>query len=264
MIDRLQQGAALILTLNAPATRNALSDAMVQVLGEALAEAAQIEGLRAVVLRGAGGHFCAGGDFSGFKRLIAEPRPEAGPDPIAVANRRFGALLEQLAACPVPTIAIVEGAALGGGVGLAAACNVVLASDTASFGMPEVTLGLPPAQIAPFVADRIGAGPALRLLLTGRRISAAEAMALGLSDEMLTGDHLDARLQHWLSLLQKAEPQCLRHTLQIVRSIAGRGATLDLAAGLFAQALRSGTAAEGLAAFGAKRPPLWALEVDRP
>ncbi|TDP59574.1 enoyl-CoA hydratase/isomerase family protein [Roseateles toxinivorans] len=264
MIDLMQQGSALILTLNAPVTRNALSDAMVQVLSEALAQAVQIEDLRAVVLRGAGGHFCAGGDFSGFKRLIAVPRPEVGPDPIAVANRRFGALLEQLAACPVPTIAVVEGAAIGGGVGLAAACTVVLASDTAGFGMPEVTLGLPPAQIAPFVANRIGAGPALRLMLTGRRISAAEAMALGLCDEMLTGDHLDARLQHWLKLLQKAEPQCLRHTLQIVRSAAGRGATLDRAAELFALALRSGTAAEGLAAFSAKRSPLWALEADKP
>nr|WP_316640163.1 enoyl-CoA hydratase-related protein [uncultured Roseateles sp.] len=263
MIDLLQQGSALILTLNAPASRNALTDAMVQVLSEALAQAAQIEDLRAVVLRGAGGHFCAGGDFSGFKRLIAEPRPETGPDPIAVANRRFGALLEQLAACPVPTVAVVEGAAIGGGIGLAAACTVVLASDTASFGMPEVTLGLPPAQIAPFVAGRIGAGPALRLMLTGRRISAAEAMALGLCDEMLTGDHLDARLQHWLRLLQKAEPQCLRHTLQIMRSTAGRDATLDQASELFAQALRSGTAAEGLAAFGAKRLPLWALEADK-
>jgi len=264
MIDLLQQGSALILTLNAPATRNALNDAMVQVLGEALAEAARIENLRAVVLRGAGGHFCAGGDFSGFKRLIAEPRPEAGPDPIAIANRRFGALLEQLATSPVPKIAVVEGAAIGGGVGLAAACNVVLASDTASFGMPEVTLGLPPAQISPFVAGRIGTGPALRLMLTGRRINAAEALALSLCDEMLTGDHLDTRLQHWLKLLQKAEPQCLRHTLQIVRSTAGRGVTLDQAAELFAQALRSGTAAEGLAAFGAKRPPLWAREASKP
>ena len=253
------RGAFAFATLDVPATRNALSDAMVTGLGDALALAESQPAVRALVLRGAGGTFCAGGDFSGFRALMAEPLPADGIDPIVGFNRGFGALLERIHASPVATIAVVEGAAMGGGAGLAAACDFVLAESGAKFGMPEVTLGLPPAQIAPFVAARIGHGAALRLLLTGRRVSAAQALACGLADEMHEGAALDERLNALLTELGRAEPAALRATKAILqrRSSESLDATLDFAAHAFTTALRSGHASEGIAAMSAKRPAAW-------
>jgi isohexenylglutaconyl-CoA hydratase len=134
----------------------------------------------------------------------------------------------------------------------------VLAAAGATFAMPEVTLGLPPAQIAPFVAARIGERAALQLMLTGRRIDAAQACAFGLVDEALPADALDARLQAWLADLTRAEPAALRATKAILQRRTAVAETLTFASQAFAAALRSGTAAEGLAAFAAKRPPAWA------
>ena len=258
------RGAFVFATLDAPATRNALNDAMVAGLGDALASAEAQPDTLALVIRGAGGTFCAGGDFSGFRALMAQPVPADGVDPIVGFNRGFGALLERIAASPVATIAVVEGAAMGGGAGLAAACDVVLASAVAQFGMPEVTLGLPPAQIAPFIAARAGHHAALRLLLTGRRVSASQALAFGLVDEVHDGAALGQRLTELLTELGRAEPTALRAT-KVILQRRGReplAATLDHAAGAFAQALRSGTATEGLAALSGKRPAAWVVKPD--
>lgn len=262
---RVETRAAFVFaTLDAPATRNALSDAMVAGLGDALVLAESRPVVRALVIRGAGGTFCAGGDFSGFRALMAAPVSAGGVDPIVGFNRGFGALLERIHASPVATIAVVEGAAMGGGAGLAAACDFVLADGAAQFGMPEVTLGLPPAQIAPFVAARIGHGAALRMLLTGRRLSAAQALDCGLADELHEGAALDQRLTALLTELGRAEPAALRATKAILRrrSTEPLGATLDFAAHAFAAALRSGTASEGIAAMSAKRPAAWVVRPD--
>jgi isohexenylglutaconyl-CoA hydratase len=259
-------GVFVHATLAAPATRNALGDAMVAGLGDAITLAEASPRVRALVIRGEGGTFCAGGDLGRFRELIATPAPRDAPDPIAVFNRGFGALLERLQGCAVATVAVVEGAAMGGGVGLAAACDFVLAADSAQFGMPEVTLGLPPAQIAPFVAQRIGTGAAQRLMLTGRRIAAAQALAIGLVDEALEPAALDARLAALLLELGRAEPAALRATKAILkqRAQAPLADTLDSAALWFAASLRSGTAGEGIAAFSAKRPAAWVAVPSTP
>ena len=256
MIHVETRGAFVHATLDAPATRNALTDAMVTGLVEACRLAESTPAMRALVIRGAGRTFCAGGDFSGFRRAMAAAAPTDGVDPIATSNRRFGAMLEQLRGLTVATIAVVEGAAMGGGCGLAAWCDVVLAASDAKFAMPEVTLGLPPAQIAPFVADRVGERTALRLMLTGRRIDATQALACGLVDEVVA---VDARLADWLAELSRAEPAALRATKTILqrRRAASLADTLDYASLAFATSLRSGTAAEGLAALAAKRLANW-------
>jgi len=262
MIKIETRGAFVHATLAAPATRNALSDAMVAGLGDAVMLAEASPATRALVIRGDGGTFCAGGDFGRFRELIATPPPRDAPDPIVAFNRAFGALLERLHGCAVATVAVVEGAAMGGGVGLAAACDFVLAADSARFATPEVTLGLPPAQIAPFVALRIGTGAAQRLMLTGRRLAAAQAHAVGLVDEVLEPGALDARVAALLGELGRAEPAALRATKAIVKQQRTDGplaATLDSAAQLFAAALRSGTAGEGLAAFAARRAAAWVV-----
>ena len=261
MIRIETRGVFVFATLDAPATRNALSDTMVAGLVDAIAKAEGLADCRALVIRGAGGTFCAGGDFGRFRELMATPAPADGPDPIAGFNRGFGAMLERLHACAVPTIAVVEGAAMGGGCGLAAACDFVLAASSAQFGMPEVTLGLPPAQIAPFVAARLGSGHALRLMLTGRRLGAAQALDVGLADIVAEPAELDAQLHALLADLGRAEPAALRATKAIVqrRQHAVLADTLDFAAAQFAASLRSGTAAEGIAALMAKRPARWVV-----
>jgi isohexenylglutaconyl-CoA hydratase len=258
MIHVLVHRGVCFVTLNHPATRNALSDEMVAGLRDALDRTEADNAIRALVLRGANGNFCAGGDFSRFKALMATPATD--PDPIATSNRAFGRVLESMAACAVPLVALVEGAAMGGGCGLAAACDIVLATRTAKFAMPEVTLGLPPAQIAPFVAMRIGAPAARRLMLTGARLSAEEAQAVGLVDE--TAEDAVALREsalRWLDRIGATEPGAARATKRILAKTrtADLGTTLDFAATAFAASLRSGTADEGIAAFAAKRPAAW-------
>lgn len=259
MIRTEVRGAFVFATLAASATRNALTDGMVTDLLEAVARAESLPATRALVIRGEGGHFCAGGDFGRFRSMMAAPAPATGDDPIATFNRAFGALLERLQGAPIATVAVVEGAAMGGGVGLAASCDFVLVSSNAQFGMPETTLGLPPAQIAPFVAARLGEGAALRLMLTGRRIGAAQALACGLADEMLEPEALNARLGTLLGELGRAEPASLRATKAILHRRRNHSLpnTLDFAATCFAAALRSGAASEGLAALAGKRSAHW-------
>jgi isohexenylglutaconyl-CoA hydratase len=256
------RGAFAFATLDRPQARNALDDAMVQGLAEACAAVATNADARALVVRGAGGHFCAGGDFAKFRQLIATPAPAEGLDPIATANRAFGALLEALAALEVPTLAVVEGAAMGGGVGLAAVCDFVFAAADARFATPEVTLGLPPAQIAPFVALRLGEANAKRLLLTGETLDAAAAHALGLVDAVAADKiALDALLEARLAALGRAEPRALRETkrLLVAQRDSPRVAVLDAAALAFARCLRGEAPLEGMAAFADRRAARWVV-----
>jgi isohexenylglutaconyl-CoA hydratase len=262
MIRFAWRGAFAFATLDRPQARNALDDAMLHGLAEACAAVAANPEARALVVRGAGGHFCAGGDFAKFRQLIATPLPAEGLDPIATTNRAFGALLEALASLEVPTLAVVEGAAMGGGVGLAAVCDFVLAAADARFATPEVTLGLPPAQIAPFVALRLGEAKAKRLLLTGETLDAAAAQALGLVDAVAADPAaLEALLAARLAAFGRAEPKALRETkrLLIAQRDSPRVAVLDAAALAFARCLRGGAPLEGMAAFAERRAAPWVV-----
>ncbi|MGB5104936.1 MAG: enoyl-CoA hydratase/isomerase family protein, partial [Steroidobacteraceae bacterium] len=170
--------------LDRPDKRNALSDELVEALGEACERVVADLESRALVLYGAGGNFCAGADFARFLQLMQQ-EPGHAEDPVVTQNRRFGALLESLAALPVPTIAVVTGVALGGGCGLAAACDRVIATEDAVFGTPEVTLGVAPAQIGPFIVRRIGATRGRWCMLSAARLAAAVAAGVGLADRVV-------------------------------------------------------------------------------
>jgi isohexenylglutaconyl-CoA hydratase len=246
--------------LNRPAKRNALSDAIVQRLAELFDQVAADLEARALLVWGAGGNFSAGADFDGFLRLMSADA-DPGEEPIANYNRAFGAMLEKLVALPVPTLAVVRGAAMGGGCGLAAACDQVLAAEDAAFAMPEVTLGVAPAQIAPFVVRRIGATRARWLMLSGERLDARKALELGLADQVSPGPEIRTAVSRSLARLALAEPTALRTTKRIVdRSLrAGLGETLDEAAREFARLLRHGAAREGIAAMRERRTPLWRI-----
>ena len=257
----------MTLTLDRAEARNALDAAAIALLAAALEAANADRAVRAVVLQANGPSFSAGGDFSSFRALIADAPPVGGADPIATHNRAYGALLERIRDVDVPTVSVVAGAAVGGGVGLAAVCDIVIATPQASFRLPEVTLGLPPAQVAPFVADRIGRSRALRAMVTGHVIAADEAARIGLVDILATDDAGAAReLGDVLAALGRAQPDAVRSTKQILaRDRTGeRASVLDFAAERFAAALRSGSASEGLAAFAERRPAAWVRPMGAP
>ena len=248
--------------LNRPDKRNALTDELVAALDAACTQVSADLEARALVIHGAGGHFCAGGDFGAFAKLM-QTEPGHAEDPIARHNREFGTLLERLASLPVPTLAVVTGVAMGGGCGLAAACDRVIAADDATFATPEVTLGVAPAQIAPFLVRRAGARRARWLMLSGARLKATEARECGLADRVAPAAELRAALAADLGLLLAAEPAALRATKRIVsRTLeAPLGDSLDSAAREFAGLLRHGAVREGIAATVAKRAPAWATPV---
>ncbi len=246
-------------TLNDPASRNALTDSMVDALLDACTRARNDGALRGVVLRGAGGHFCAGGSLGGFAKTIGQPLDAGVPDPLVPLNRRFGTLLQALCALPQWLVVAVEGAAMGGGLGLACCGDLVLADTGAQFGAPEVTLGLVPAQIAPFVVRRLGPSTARRWLLSGERSSAAAAQQAGLVDEVIDGP-MDAAVLAAMQRLAATAPQAVaatKHLLLQVQEALPLPALLDDAAHLFARALRGPEAPQGLAAFAARKAPPW-------
>ena len=257
----LASGCVETWTLNDPASRNALSEAMVDALLAACERAAADADLRGVVLRGAGGHFCAGGSLGGFAKTIGQPLAAGASDPLVPLNRRFGTLLQALCALPQWFIVAVEGAAMGGGFGLVCCADHVLAHTSAQFATPEVTLGIVPAQIAPFVVRRLGPSAARRCLLTGERWDAAAAQRLGLVDDLVEGD-MNAALQVAIARHAAAAPQAVASTkrLLLAQPETPLPALLDEAAISFAQALRGPEAPQGLAAFAARKAPPWSAK----
>lgn len=260
LIERapLASGSVETWTLNDPASRNALSEAMVDGLIVACEQAGADFDLRGVVLRGAGGHFCAGGSLGGFAKTIGQPLAAGEADPLVPLNRRFGALLQALCALPQWFIVAVEGAAMGGGFGLVCCADHVLAHANAQFATPEVTLGIVPAQIAPFVVRRLGPTAARRCLLTGERWDAIAAQRLGLVDEVVAAD-MEAAVQTAIARHAAAAPQAVAATkrLLLAQPDTPLPALLDEAAMTFAQALRGPEAHQGLAAFAARKAPPW-------
>ncbi len=245
-------------TLNDPATRNALSDAMVLGLYEATLRAQKDETLRLIVLTGAPGAFSAGGSLGQFANAIGQPLEPGEDDPLIKLNRLFGDVLHALCELPQLLVCAVDGPAMGGGFGLACCADHVIATERSTFGTPEVTLGLPPAQIAPFVWQRLGDVTARQCLLQGRVYSAAEAQAIGLVDEVVADDALVAMATDRLQGLRRAAPGAVASTKQLLQRLRGRVPDLrDEAAIAFAGALRSQEAAAGLVAFGKKQPAPW-------
>lgn len=257
-----RDGPRLTIALNRPEARNALNHEMVQELSTLVDYLESARDIAVVVLRGAGGTFCAGGDIRGFMAQFETPLPPPGEkDPIAVQNRRFGAFLARFDALPQTLVLAIEGAAFGGGLGLAAIGDVVLATKDARFALSETGLGVVPAQIAPFVAARIGVSEARRLALTGARFDGREAGRIGLVHQVCEGAaELEAALASVLASIARCGPGANAATKRLLlesRSMA-LDALLDDAADAFAAALRSAEGREGVTAFIEKRRPGWA------
>ena len=254
-------GAVPRLTLNRPDRRNALTHAMMLELEDAFAAVRNDPACRLLVLRGAGGHFCAGGDLDAMANM--PPRPASGVDPLVPAYRQFGTALLALNALPQATVAVVEGSAVGGGFGMACCSDVVILHESARFGVPEPKWGFIPSQILPFLVRRLGEGAVRDLAVTGRVIDAAEAYRLGLGRHLCgNAADLNRTLKSIVDEVLKMEPQAVATAKRLVLSAATADdrTVLDDAAESLVGLLRRPEASEGIKAFMAKKPPPWAGE----
>ncbi|GAC58282.1 putative enoyl-CoA hydratase [Gordonia hirsuta DSM 44140 = NBRC 16056] len=259
-----EAGGVLTVTINRPDQRNALSQEVVGGIAEAIETARRAAGrIRVFVLRGAGGTFCAGGDLKEFKAMFQDDRASGSqPERLAEAaqiNRAGGELFAGLAALPCVVIAAVDGAAVGGGFGLAAAADITVATRSARFSMSETRLGLLPAQITPIVAARVGTHHTRRLSVTAARIGADEAFRIGLVDQIVDDGALGEAVQSQVGQVLACAPQANAAVKRFLAELPDipEEAVRDHAAGLFAEAMRGEEARSGLRAFIEGTAPMW-------
>ncbi len=245
-VEVSSRGIATI-TLNRPERSNAFDQAMLNALAQQLAERGADVATRVVVLRGAGKHFCGGAD------LVArgmEPEPAVGQVSLVDAL----ATLDRL---PKPTVAVVHGAAVGGGAGLAACCDIVLATDAAFFSIPEVRVGMAPLGVAPFLIRAMGHRAFRRYGLSGERFGAAEALRVGLAHDIVGPEKLEQRLGEITDALLHAAPGAVREMKAAMEHDATPSIEAILARRFAHGPPRSDEAKEGVAAFKEKRKPSW-------
>jgi len=247
----------LHLTLNRPAVRNAMSLLMVSELRTALAAAEADGQTRVIVLRGAGGHFCAGGDIRDM--AAARARVAEGQAPIAEVSRAFGELCVAYASTSLAVVVVLEGTVMGGGFGLACVADVALAAEDVALRLPETSLGVVPAQIAPFLVERLGYSEAKRLAVCGAGLGAAEALTLRVVHEVHASGQLDVALARVLADILRCAPGAVAATKALLaKTRLTPAATLVAeAAELFSRAVLGPEGAEGTAAFLQKRPASW-------
>lgn len=257
---RLEHGAGVLtIWLNRPEVRNAMSLAMVGELTDVLGSAEADASVRVIVLRGTGGHFCAGGDIGDMAQ--ARMRLASGEaSAVAEVNATFGRLCLAYARSTLPIITVLEGSVMGGGFGLACVSDVTLALNNVAFRLPETSLGILPAQIAPFLVERIGYAEAKRLSITGGKVEAAEALQIRLVHEV----HADeAALQTALKQLVLRIQSCAPGAIATTKSLLARTRfeapqhLIDDAAALFSKAVLSDEGQEGTSAFMQKRKAAW-------
>jgi len=245
------------VTLARPDAHNAFNATLCAELRAAFAELARESpaGLRAVVLAGDGPSFCAGADIAWMRAAMSLDREANEQDAMAMAE-----MFEAIDTCPAPVIARVHGAALGGGMGLCAVADLVIAESGTRFGFTETRLGILPAVIAPFVIAKIGESHARALFPGGRRFDAVRAQRIGLVHELVEGDvALDAAVEGAIADLLAAGPTASRAAKSIVREVRGlpHGSSKWHTARIIATQRQTAEAQEGFRAFDEKRPPAW-------
>ena len=250
-----RRGAVTTLWMDRPAVFNAFNEQLIAELAAACAELDADASVRVVVLAGRGKHFSAGADLNWMRRAADSTEAENLAD-----SRKFAAMLRALSGMSKPTIARVQGAALGGGTGLAAACDMAIATDNASFATSEVKFGIIPAVISPYVLRAIGPRHALRYFQSAERFGALEAKAMGLVNEVVTVDELDAAVDRLVQALLACGPQAQLAAKQLIAALTGRpidDAVGEETATRIARQRATAEAREGFAAFFDKRAPAW-------
>jgi len=253
-LDIQVNGSVATVTLNRPDAANAMSHRMVEELIAYFESIRENRAIRCVVIAAAGKTFCAGGDLKDMQADLGMT-----PDERAVVLARFDAMLQAVSSAPQVIIARVQGAAVGGGVGLVSVSDIAIASDSASFSLTEVKLGLSPALISPYVIARIGISQARRLMLTGARIDADEALACGFVHETCLMEMLDARVQEVVGQVLACSPNALAETKALIAYVSARPPAESLAyrADLINRLRASIDGQEGMLAFIQKRKPAW-------
>ena len=253
-VSRRAHGVVQV-TMSRPAVFNAFDEAMIGELDAAFAQLGGDPNVRVIVLAGAGRHFSAGADLQWMQRASVASRDENLND-----ARRFAAMLARIESCAKPTVARIQGAALGGGVGLACACDMAIAADDATFSVSEARLGILPAVIGPYLVNAVGKRQARRLALSATRFDAAEALRIGLVHRVVAPESLDAALDATVSELLAAGPNAQREIKQLFAELTGGPITpalRELTAQTISRVRAGEEAREGFAAFLAKRPAHW-------
>lgn len=253
-------GAWLTIWLDRPQARNALSARMAEELAATARTLRADRDLRGITFRGRGGIFCAGGDIRDFQNILSGG---ASHGDVATFSRRAGELFHLIRELPQVTVMLVEGAAVAGGLGLACAGDFVVATADAQFALTETMLGIPPAQIAPLVVERVGPSAARRVMLAGARLDGTEAHRIGLVDELaVDAAELTAREATIRAGVLRCAPGANAETKRLVAAATrlDRQAMMDMAADSFARCLLGPEGQEGVTAFLEKRKPSWAVD----
>ncbi len=253
-LKREDHGPVATITLNRTEVRNALNADLIQDLTKCFEELSDNENVRVVVLMGEGSIFCAGADVR-YMRDSAE----FSYDENLEDARRLAAMFRAVDECPKPVVAVVRGAAIGGGAGLVAAADVVVADEGAKFAFSEVLLGIAPATIAPFVVRKIGYSQARALFLSGERFDATKAKRIGLIHEVAPSDGLDAAVEKAVERLLRGGPEAqaaVKMLLREIETVEPLDATA-LMSGVISSLRTGDEGQEGLAAFLEKREPSW-------
>lgn len=247
----------LTISLNRPDVRNALSAEMVAELTDALHKAAADDDLRGVTLRGEGQVFCSGGDLKGFQSIFQAGNDEAA---IAKANEGGGELFTLINELPKFVLILVQGAAMAGGFGMVCVADAVAVTKDAKFALTETALGIPPAQIAPFVAARLGLRTTRRLMLSAARFDGEEAQRLGLADYVADDvaglDAVEAEVRKGVKRCAPGANAITKDILLKTRTLSGAEMRAYAGRG-FAKAMLSDEGREGIASFIEKRKPRW-------
>ena len=254
LIDHRPDGVCRV-SLNRPEIHNAFDDHLIKTLTDRLVGIGEDKDVRVVVLTGMGKSFSAGADLNWMRRSADYDETENLADARALAK-----LMATLSQLPKPTIARVNGAALGGGVGLVCCCDIAIAADHATFGTTEVRLGIIPAVIGPYVIAAMGARQARRFILTGERFDAAAAMRLGVVHQLTPAAGLDDAVDACLRHLLASGPKAVMAAKELVHNLAQRPITpalVDETAKRIATLRTTPEAREGLGAFLDKRLPVW-------
>lgn len=255
LLTECAANGVVTLRLNRPTVHNALDDSLVAELTGALRRLETDEAVRIVVLAANGQSFSAGADLQGMRRMASASEAENLAD-----ARNLAELMRSLDQLAKPTVALVQGPAFGGGVGLVACCDIAIAADSARFAFSEARLGLIPAVISPYVIAAIGARAARRYFLTAERFDAAEARRIGLVHEVVAASELPTALDRVVAALTAGGPEAQAAAKRLVADVAGRpvdDALLADTASRIARIRASAEGREGIAAFLEKRKPGW-------
>ena len=249
----------LRIWFNRPEARNALSDGLIAELRRILEQVARDDRIRGITLRGKGDVFCAGGDLKAFRSVFQGE--EQNVDDVLRASRAGGELFGRLNTMPQVVLMLVDGAAMAGGLGIVCTGDIIAVTESAKFALTETTLGIPPAQIAPFIVQRLGLNTARRLMLTAARFDGNEAARIGLADFLAADaaglDDIEAQMREQV---MRCAPHANAITKELVLAagILDRESMIEKAAQGFAACILGDEGREGIAAFLEKRKPNWA------